>query len=907
MDAKSPPPPEKVVEKALVVQKEPEQTPFQRALAEKKAIREAKLAAELAAEIEHPKLQNELATSAPPPSGGGLLAKMGVEKYAWEEGTDNELDDAIIATELDFRHAIPMYYRGLHAQLNLRRWSLILLHWTRDLSDEVKWRRRYQRLALGWEDYPMEHDAEATTRHTEDSQSDFDCGPRQWALELHIDPPYRTISIPGYTKRDIDADEEETVEEVATTVADPTQDGKDNARAEGHGDSDSDASEVYASNEDSDSDDEMPPPQPKPKIVIEIDINKCNPDAMSAMEALAHHVAETNQEGGDGSSELWPLVREMNTKKDFSLRSVLLRKYASLPVAFDEREDASGSKKKSRGKSAAKIKHIPHYNADMEHMDREDCLDESDMIPNRVAGFYVDLKCNKETKSVEDIMSLASAIQTLLEIPVVARAYSTFAHSPRADRVISFGEQCIRITFALHPDADPFTIFARMAGQPLDELFSEELPTGNSSHVNQRKKNADNGGITLFSHRVEVNVDIGEAYDLTKPFVEHHVNTVRWDEIKHEGITSYGRGLTDLGKRCVKAIFTLFDRDKDGALSYSEINSMNERVCVPLFQAPSDYTESISVDKFDCKRAGAGVGLSLKGLEQAYAIGEGDLGRDMSMLNLGSLSHFLKAVVYSKVECTESFGRRLMDPMGAPLMPGRSNSTFQKWVAAMFRYVRKCRLSMRAPSLYATLKKYCNISYEIDDDGAPKQKRFDQGGGSLGSWLAWLVGHPGAFAEQILTIRQTFESDINEMRQFMERAKAEGWDDGDHDTVENTKLTMAELEAKAERQDYLDMARILVRMHELMRRTLDEMTAIVFVSDDLSFHCTIAGLDIVRCFYDLPMKVQPESPQEIKYRQRKEEKRLKKERNREAIKAIREAKRKKKKEDTMKGPDFEGI
>ena len=65
------------------------------------------------------------------------------------------------------------------------------------------------------------------------------------------------------------------------------------------------------------------------------------------------------------------------------------------------------------------------------------------------------------------------------------------------------------------------------------------------------------------------------------------------------------------------------------------------------------------------------------------------------------------------------------------------------------------------------------------------------------------------------------------------------------------------------------------------------MTSIVFVSEDLSLRTVISGLDIIRFFYDLPAKVPEETPQEKAYRLKKEEKRMRKEREKAAISAIR--------------------
>ena len=135
------------------------------------------------------------------------------------------------------------------------------------------------------------------------------------------------------------------------------------------------------------------------------------------------------------------------------------------------------------------------------------------------------------------------------------------------------------------------------------------------------------------------------------------------------------------------------------------------------------------------------------------------------------------------------------------------------------------------------------------------------------------------------------------MRKFIQKAEEEGWEEeelnnGEVDIYavnrEQSEQESAEnLEAKAERQDCLDAARILTRLYELCKDNVDELTSIVFVSEDLSLRTVISGFDIIRFFYDLPAKVPEETPQEKAYRLKKEEKRMRKERDKAAIAAIR--------------------
>ena len=115
------------------------------------------------------------------------------------------------------------------------------------------------------------------------------------------------------------------------------------------------------------------------------------------------------------------------------------------------------------------------------------------------------------------------------------------------------------------------------------------------------------------------------------------------------------------------------------------------------------------------------------------------------------------------------------------------------------------------------------------------------------------------------------------------------------DEKEEEEENMEELEAKAERQDSLDAARILTRLYELGEDNIEELTSIVVVSEDLSLRAVISGLDIVRIFYDLPAKIPEETPAEKAYRLKKEQKKAKRERDKAAIAAIREKKKNQKK------------
>ena len=76
-----------------------------------------------------------------------------------------------------------------------------------------------------------------------------------------------------------------------------------------------------------------------------------------------------------------------------------------------------------------------------------------------------------------------------------------------------------------------------------------------------------------------------------------------------------------------------------------KINKLNLACRNPLFESPKEYQDSIAEDKFDSKVADAGIGLTMKGLQQAYAAGEGDLGRDISTPKYGFVVPLPKGTV----------------------------------------------------------------------------------------------------------------------------------------------------------------------------------------------------------------------------------------------------------------------
>ena len=92
-----------------------------------------------------------------------------------------------------------------------------------------------------------------------------------------------------------------------------------------------------------------------------------------------------------------------------------MRAYGKKRVAHDTQHETGKRKTEDD-----KIKHFQEYSASMEENDRDDELEESDMIDNRRACFYIEMKCTKSAK-VKDVHLIAESIAAFLEIPIVTK------------------------------------------------------------------------------------------------------------------------------------------------------------------------------------------------------------------------------------------------------------------------------------------------------------------------------------------------------------------------------------------------------------------------------------------------------------------------------------------------------
>ena len=108
-------------------------------------------------------------------------------------------------------------------------------------------------------------------------------------------------------------------------------------------------------------------------------MNRGNPSAAEVLEALESQLAQNGESAPDPAAELWTMVREQKQKTQFSIRALLLRKYCALPIGKSPVPNGA--------RATSTFKHPDSYSSNLEHIDREDELDESDMIGERRAAF----------------------------------------------------------------------------------------------------------------------------------------------------------------------------------------------------------------------------------------------------------------------------------------------------------------------------------------------------------------------------------------------------------------------------------------------------------------------------------------------------------------------------------------
>ncbi len=281
---------------------------------------------------------------------------------------------------------------------------------------------------------------------------------------------------------------------------------------------------------------------------------------------------------------------------------------------------------------------------------------------------------------------------------------------------------------------------------------------------------------------------------------------------------------------------------------------------------------------------GYGIGLTCTGLKQAYARGEGDLGRDMAVLSLGSLSHYLKLMALCKVRMTPSLGRLLCRPMAAAPVPawfrgtGRAHWRQQLWGYAA-RLVRGNKMEQYFPKGLASLLSTGACASPLGVTRAVRKKDGSAATDSFSRWLAWLVGHPGAVAQQVFSLQQNTQALRRRWRdevpvgysrppsQAAGGAAAGGGGGGGRGSrpgsrgpssrpgsrgqppmSEQEELDASEREAALE--DEKKAKDCLCRLLELCQGTVEEMISCVLVSGNLSLRLTMSGLDVHRLFYD---------------------------------------------------------
>ena len=127
---------------------------------------------------------------------------------------------------------------------------------------------------------------------------------------------------------------------------------------------------------------------------------------------------------------------------------------------------------------------------------------------------------------------LADNIQQLLLNPHVEELYDSFLFHPDVRITRSMGILCLRITFSVRPEADPFIILPKMYGMKRKDFFSSMIGSGvGGGKGGGRSKSGKytGGGVVLFETRVESNLDVYDGLRYTLPYIDHHHNMVKWE------------------------------------------------------------------------------------------------------------------------------------------------------------------------------------------------------------------------------------------------------------------------------------------------------------------------------------------------------------------------------------------
>ncbi len=380
----------------------------------------------------------------------------------------------------------------------------------------------------------------------------------------------------------------------------------------------------------------------------------------------------------------------------------------------------------------------------------------------------------------------------------------------------------------------------------------------------------------------------------------------------HHGL-EFSPVLTFMGERMVECIFQRFDKDEDGVLSFGEINALSAATGVPPFSYPSDYADVILEEDFDYKkcrlppkkvlkkkplpahvaantitsgkgrrsaRVDYGIGLTLQGLKQAYAKGEGDLGRDVAVLGLGSLSHYLNVTVISKARFSSSLGRLLARPMAVAPVPGWFLGTGKShWKQQLLGYVARLTKVVK-PEYYFSegfSAFLASLPWGLNVERAVRKKDGGALTRSVKQWLAWIFGHPGAVAQQVYSLRQNIETlterwrkDVGvESRPTTSASSAQGGGGrGSRPQSRNTKESKSkgkysrpgtastvqedldEQECEAALQDEIKAKQSAVKLRSLCEGTVEELISVVLVSGSHSLRLTCSGVDVHRLFFD---------------------------------------------------------
>ena len=447
---------------------------------------------------------------------------------------------------------------------------------------------------------------------------------------------------------------------------------------------------------------------------------------------------------------------------------------------------------------------------------------------------------------------------------------------------------------------------AKLAASKFKKKAQQLVSTKEESEVNAAKKalaamQADSKPSNLSPKASDSVIGLTAGENVDDEQKKFNNNDDKNPQEMHHGL-EFSPVLTFMGERMVECIFQRFDKDEDGVLSFSEINSLAEVTGVPQFSYPSEYADVILEEGFDYKKCNLppqkviknkpeaahvaanaissgrrgraridyGIGLTLAGLKQAYAKGEGDLGRDVAVLGLGSLSHYLRMSIIVKTQFTSSLGRLLARPMASAAVPGWYLGTGKtSWKQQLIGYAARLTKTFK-PEYYfpegfgAFL---ASLPWGLACERAIRKKDGSATTKTVREWIAWFFGQPGAVAQLVYSIRQNLETLTERWRGevgyesrpstsastnagLRSRPSSRNNNVRRPDTGSTVQEDLDEQERAAAIEDEMKAKRNVIRLRSLCEGTVEELICAVVISGKHSLRLTCSGVDIHRLFFD---------------------------------------------------------